>query len=106
MRRKRLEGAGQGAPDRRDPARPKRESAWKKLGYKKHDGRWVTDTQLAAEKADTEAQKAADKKWKPLLEKYKAMLDQPSKREEAEAALASVTDPRAVSAIAHAFVTG
>ncbi len=50
---------------------PKREIAWKKLGYKKHEGRWATDAQLAAERADAEAQKAADRKWKPLLEKYK-----------------------------------
>jgi Pretoxin HINT domain len=82
---------------------PKRDNAWKKLGYKKHEGRWVTDDQLAAEKADVEAQKQADRKWKPLLEKYKAMLDQPSKREEAEAALASVTDPRAVPSIGLVF---
>ncbi len=82
---------------------PTREAAWKRLGYKKHEGRWITDAQLAAEKADAEAQKQADRKWKPLLEKYKAMLDQPSKREEAEAALASVTDPRAVPSIGLVF---
>ena len=85
---------------------PSREAAWKKLGYKKHDGRWVTDAQLALEKAELEAQKAADRKWKPLLEKYKGMLDQPSKREEAEAALAEVTDPRAVPMIGRVFATG
>ncbi len=82
---------------------PKREQAWKKLGYKKHEGRWVTDAQLAAEKAEAEAQKLADKKWKPLLEKYKAMLDQPSKRDEAENALAEITDPRAVPMIVSTF---
>jgi Pretoxin HINT domain len=84
---------------------PSREAAWKKLGYKKHDGRWVTDAQLALEKADTEVQKAADRKWKPLLEKYKTMLGQPSKREEAEAALANVTDPRAVPTIGRLFAS-
>jgi Pretoxin HINT domain len=82
---------------------PKRELAWKKLGYKKHEGRWITEGQLAAEKAEAEAQKVADRKWKPLLEKSKAMLDQPSKREEAEAALANVTDPRAVPMIGQVF---
>ena len=85
---------------------PTRENAWKKLGYKRHEGRWATDTQLAAEKAEADAQKTADRKWKSTLEKYKAMLDQPSRRAEAEAALAEITDPRAVPMIAHAFVTG
>ena len=84
---------------------PSRENAWRKLGYKRHEGRWVTEAQLALEKADAEAQKAADRKWKPLLERSKAMLDQPSKREEAEAALANVTDPRAVPMIGRVFAT-
>jgi hypothetical protein len=82
---------------------PLRDNAWKRLGYKKHDGRWITDGQLAAEKAEAEAQKIADRKWKPLLEKYKAMLGQSSKREEAEAALVEVTDPRAVPMIGQVF---
>ena len=85
---------------------PSRENAWKKLGYKKHDGRWITDAQLAREKADAEARKIADRKWKPLLEKYKEMLGQPSKRDQAEAALAEVTDPRAVPMIMHIFASG
>ena len=84
---------------------PSRENAWKKLGYKRHEGRWATEAQLALEKADAEAQKAADRKWKPLLERSKAMLYQPSKREGAEAALANVTDPRAVPMIGRVFAT-
>ena len=85
---------------------PSREHAWKRLGYKKHEGRWATDAQLAREKAEAEAQKQADKAWRPLIDRYKSMLDQPSRREEAEAALAEVTDPRAVPAILHAFGKG
>ncbi len=85
---------------------PKRDNAWKKLGYKKHEGRWVTDAQLAAEKAEVAAQKQADKTWRPLLDRYKSMLDRPADRDEAEAALAEVTDPRAVPAILHAFGKG
>ena len=90
------------AVTRLDPAR---DAAWKRLGFKKHDGRWATDAQLAAEKAEAEAQKAADKTWKPLLEKLKAALGQPSRRDEADAALAGVTDPRAVPMILRAFAT-
>src|SRR4051794_24734988 len=40
---------------------PTREAAWKRLGYKKQGGRWVTDTQLAAERAEGEAQRKADR---------------------------------------------
>lgn len=36
---------------------PKREAAWRKLGFKRHGGRWLTDEQIAT----TEEQKAADK---------------------------------------------
>ena len=50
---------------------PSREAAWKRLGYKKHGGRWVTDAQVAAEKAEADAQKHADRTWKPLLERYR-----------------------------------
>ena len=88
------------AVTRLDPAR---ELAWKRLGYKRHDGRWVTDAELAAAKADAEAQKQADRRWAPLLERAKADLGRPSKRQEAEAALLAVTDPRAVASIARAF---
>ena len=84
---------------------PAREAAWHRLGYTKHDGRWATDAQLRAGKAEVEAQKVADRHWKPLLEKYKAMLGQPSKRGKAEEALAGVVDPRAVPMIGRVFVT-
>jgi len=110
-------GLGQWADDRglKDQAKahytavtrldPAREIAWKRLGYKKHDGHWATDAQINAAKAETEAQKAADRTWKPLLEKWKAMLDKPSRKEDARTALLGVTDPRAVTSIARVFGT-
>ena len=82
---------------------PGKDVAWKRLGYVKRDGRWVTDAQRAAEKADADAQKTADRKWKNLLEKWKAQLDRPTQRTEAEANLLSVTDPRAVASVGHVF---
>ena len=82
---------------------PGKETAWKRLGYTKHDGRWATDAQLAAEKADADAQKTADRKWKPLLEKWKAQLDRPSQQAEAEANLLTVTDSRAVASVGKVF---
>ena len=82
---------------------PKREQAWKRLGYAKHDGHWLTDGDLAAAKADAEAQEVADKKWKPLLERWKSQLKRPSQRADAEANLLSVTDARAVPSVGKVF---
>ena len=50
---------------------PSREAAWKRLGYRKQGGRWATAEQLAAEKAESEAQKKADKRWTTLLLKLR-----------------------------------
>jgi hypothetical protein len=86
---------------------PSREGAWKRLGYKRVKNRWVTDAQLAAEKAETEAQKPADKHWKPLLAKWRAWLTEkdPKKRAQAKDGLAALSDPRAVPAIWTTFAT-
>ena len=87
---------------------PNHAAARKRLGYKKQGGRWVTDAQLAEEKADAELQKKADRAWKPRLEKYRAMLagKDEAKRAEARRALLEVTDPRAVPAVWAVFGTG
>jgi hypothetical protein len=87
---------------------PSRAAAWKRLGYKKTSGRWVSEKQLAAERAETELQKAADSKWRPLLTKWRAWLSGTgrARREAAEAALADLTDPRAVPAVWAVFVVG
>jgi hypothetical protein len=86
---------------------PSRENAWKRLGCKKYEGRWLNDAAIAAEKAEAEAQKQADKKWKPLLEKYRDALKgkNVAKRLEAEKALDDLTDPRAVRQVWAAFAT-
>ena len=85
---------------------PGRDVAWKRLGYKKVAGQWTTDAQLAAAKAEADAQKEADRTWKPRLEKWQGMLAQPSRRDEAQAALLGVSDPRAVRAIDQVFGNG
>ncbi len=85
---------------------PGREAAWKRLGYKKHGQRWVTDAQLAAEKAEEDAQKRADKHWKPLLSKWHDGLTDKTKREDAERSLADVTDLRATPSVWAVFAPG
>ena len=85
---------------------PGREAAWKRLGCKKHNGRWMTVEQIAEEKAEVEARKQAEKSWRPLLQKWSQWLSQKDKRAEAEAALAEVEDPRAVSSIWSIFAEG
>jgi hypothetical protein len=87
---------------------PSREAAWKRLGCKKVGGRWVTEAQVTAEKAEAEAQKAADKHWKPLLTKWRGWLGgkDESKREEAERLFSNLSDVRAVPSIWIVFVAG
>jgi hypothetical protein len=85
---------------------PRRESAWKKLGYVKYEGQWMTVAQLAAVKAETDAQHKADARWRPLFQKWKSALARRDKRVEAETALAAVNDPRATPSIWKVFATG
>jgi hypothetical protein len=87
---------------------PAREAAWKRLGCRKAGGRWVGAEQLAAERAEAEAQRRADRAWKPLLAKYRDGLGarDDARRAEAEAALAHLDDPRAVPAVWATFARG
>ena len=87
---------------------PARELAWKRLGCKKVGGRWIEEADLVAEKVEAEAQKKADRVWKPLLTKWRGWLDarDSTKREEAENALAGVTDPRAAPMVWSVLVAG
>jgi hypothetical protein len=82
---------------------PAREEAWKKLGYRRQNGRWTTPEQSAAERAEAKAQRKSDARWRQVLLKWKAWLGQDSRRAEMEAALAGVNDPRAVPAIWSVF---
>ena len=80
---------------------PSRESIWKRLGYKKVNGRWVSDDQIATEKQDAELQKRADRQWHTALEMHRHGLISQSKdrRASAEAALGRINDPRAVPSV-------
>ena len=87
---------------------PGRDAAWKRLGFKKQKGRWVTDAQLAAEKSEAEAQKAADRHWRPLLARWRGWLGDKdaNKRAQAKAALTTLNDPRAVPSLWLTFCVG
>ncbi len=85
---------------------PRREAAWKKLGFVKQQGRWLTTARIAAEKAEADAQRKADAKWGPLLQKWRSALNQKTRRADAEQALAAVNDPRATPSIWKVFATG
>jgi hypothetical protein len=86
---------------------PAQEEAWKKLGYRKQKGRWMAPERVAAERTEAEAaQRRADAKWRPLLQKWKGWLDRTARRTEAEAALAELRDPRAVPSIWKVFIAG
>src|SRR2546421_740059 len=60
---------------------PSRDAAWKRLGCKPYNGRWMTDEQVAALKSDAERQKQADRHWRPLLEKWRDRLGDRAKRD-------------------------
>lgn len=85
---------------------PTRENAWKRLGYKKVDGRWASAGQIAAEAAESKRRKEADGHWMPVLERARKALVSKSRQVEAEDALAQVTDPGAVPAITRVFSKG
>ena len=72
---------------------PAREAAWKRLGYKKENGRWVSEAQVAAEKAEVEAQKQADQHWKPLLTKWRSWLGDKARAAAAERGAGAGTRP-------------
>ncbi|MDR3639472.1 MAG: polymorphic toxin-type HINT domain-containing protein [Isosphaeraceae bacterium] len=86
---------------------PNRDAAWKRLGYKKQGNRWVTDAQLAAAKEERALKEKADRRWKPLLEKWRGGLSEKgTRRDEAEQALAGITDPRAEPMVWAVFARG
>ncbi len=86
---------------------PSREAAWRRMGCKKHDGRWMTEEQAAAEKVEADRQHLANRIWKPKLEKWRGWLDEKDPlRNLAERRLAEVTDPRAVPAAWVVFALG
>ncbi len=78
----------------------------KKLGYKKVGNRWITERQAAFEKAEREAQTAADREWKPRFEALHSQFKSKTKRADAERMLAEISHVRAVPMLLKTFVGG
>jgi hypothetical protein len=85
---------------------PEHAGAWKHLGYKRHGSRWMTPEQIAAEAAEVRAQAKANRVWRPRLERLKGAFASKEQSPRAEAALAAITDPRAVPAVVSVLGSG
>lgn len=85
---------------------PKREAAWRHLGFRKQGQGWLKPELQEAARREAEEQTRANKQWKPILERYRVGLASriKTRREEAEAGLLAITDPRAVPMIWAVFV--
>ncbi len=84
---------------------PKRDAAWRKLGFKKLGSRWTTDEQIAGE----HDQKKADKEWAPRLKKLHKDIhgtNGTKKREIALAVIADISDPKAILPVYREFGGG
>ncbi len=82
---------------------PRREVAWRKMGYKKYGNRWMTDTQIA----ELEDQKKAERIWLPRLRRIHQDIHGSNgarKRDQAQAALDAITDPAAIPALYREFI--
>ncbi len=87
---------------------PRRDSVWKHLGFKKAAGQWARPEQIEAKKRETEAQSRADRRWQPILERWRAGLASRDRerRAHAEEGLEGVTEARAVPMIWSIFARG
>jgi tetratricopeptide (TPR) repeat protein len=87
---------------------PKRESAWKRLGFKRVGGRWIKPEEAAAAKVEAQRQRKANDHWRPILERLRTSLQSKdrTRRTEAEKALSQITDRRAVPMVWATFGRG
>jgi hypothetical protein len=84
---------------------PRREPAWRKLGFIKHDGRWMTKEEIVQE----DEFKKAEKIWGPRFRKLHKDVhgtNGEKKRETAMKAIDAIKDPAAVLPAYRAFGGG
>ncbi len=81
---------------------PRREAAWRKLGYRKYGNRWMTDAQIAA----VEDQKKSERIWLPQVKKIHKDIhgsNGAKKRDLARAAFEAIRDEKAISSLYREF---
>jgi hypothetical protein len=81
---------------------PRREAAWRKLGFKKYGDRWKSDAQIS----EVEEQKTASREWTPRLKKIHKDIhgsNGAKKRDGARAALDAIVDPKAIPSLYREF---
>ena len=81
---------------------PKREAAWRKLGYRKYGNRWMTDAQIA----QIEEQKKSERIWLPQVKKIHKDIhgsNGAKKRDLARAAFEAIHDEKAIPSLYREF---
>ena len=85
---------------------PYLDAPWKRLGYVKRNGRWMTRDAIVVLEQEAVARRKADRQWDALLKKCKALLLDQKRAQEAEESLAKVADALAVPSIMRWFGAG
>jgi hypothetical protein len=87
---------------------PRREAAWKKLGYKKHGDGWARPEEISARRREAEEQRLANAHWQPIVQKLREGLlsKDPGRRTRTEQALTAINDTRAVPAVWEVLTAG
>jgi hypothetical protein len=81
---------------------PKRDAAWRRLGFKKYEGRWMTEEQIV----ELIAFRKAEKAWGERLKAAHKHIHGGPKKDEAEATLDGINEVAAVPAIYREFCGG
>ncbi len=84
---------------------PKREAAWKKLGFKRYGNQWATDAQIAAD----QEQRKAEKVWGLRVTKIHKDIhgtNGKAKKNLAQRELDKISDPKAIPSVYREFVGG
>jgi hypothetical protein len=77
-----------------------------KLGQRRFEGRWMTETAIAQLIEERKLQAEADRRYTPWLESWRDRIHEGGHRDEAVKALDAIRDPRAVTAIRTVFGRG
>jgi hypothetical protein len=85
---------------------PYNDATWKRLGYVKRGGLWLSRVQAATEEKEARANRIFVRHWEPLLKKWKGWLGDNSRKAAALENFAQIVDPRAVPSIVATLGSG